>query len=151
MLRAKPVLNWTEKNLAPKLTRISKTALSSLTQCKHSFIWGLRKTPNHCPILSLAFVAWAGDLPDASPTCPRVTADWLWPCYLRAWWQPLLGSREWNAVIMENYRLTEPWGWPDASHAQSPHFDFILSPTEWWLWVSSTGQIQSPYTDCCAF
>lgn len=32
-------------------------------------------------------------------------------------------------MIMENYRLTELWGWPDASHAQSLHFDFILSPT----------------------
>lgn len=35
--RAKPVLNWIEKNLSPKLTRISETAPSSLTECRHSF------------------------------------------------------------------------------------------------------------------
>lgn len=122
--RTKLILNWTEKNLVP---RISETVPTSLTECKYCFTQGLWQIPNQHLIISLPFMAWTRDLPNAFPPLSKhCRTGWLGPCNLSAWWQPFSWVLGLKCCGNGKHWLAELWSWSDASCVQSPHFDFIL-------------------------
>lgn len=112
---AKPVLHWTGKNRAPKLTRNLGMCPPPLQSINTAPFYCLCKMPNQCLRCLPPFVAWTRDLPSASPLgagiteltgcghAARMPSDSLSP-------EP----RQRSAGIMENS------GWQSCGVGQTP-------------------------------